>query len=266
MSSENTRVLIVDDDPAMLRILSVWLEKAGYEVRTSDDGREALTSIENDPPDFLITDWEMPRMTGLELCRHVRELKLSQYIYTIFLTVKSTPTEMIAGLEIGADDFLSKPIHQGELLARVRAGARIIELERRLGMLARTDYLTGLMTQRVFYESLDKEWARVERTGAPLSCVMMDIDFFKKVNDVHGHPAGDTVLRVVADLLRKNSRATDMPCRYGGEEFCILLPETNEANAILWAERMCRELAQTKVPIAGHEIAVTGSFGVAQRS
>jgi two-component system, cell cycle response regulator len=265
MSSENKRVLIVDDDPAMLRILRAWLEKAGYQVQTFSDGREALTSIEDDPPDFLITDWEMPHMTGLELCHRVRELNLSQYIYTIFLTVKSTPTEMIEGLEIGADDFLSKPIHQGELLARVRAGARIIELERRLGTLARTDYLTGLMTQRVFYESLDREWARVARSGAPLSCVMMDIDFFKKVNDVHGHPAGDSVLRAVADLLRKNSRTTDMPCRYGGEEFCVLLPETNEANAVLWAERMRQQLLQTTVSAAGHDIGVTGSFGVAQR-
>jgi len=204
-------------------------------------------------------------MTGLELCHHVRELKLSHYVYTIFLTVRSAPTEMIEGLEIGADDFLSKPVHQGELLARVRAGARIIELERRLGQLARTDYLTGLVTQRVFYEALDKEWARVERSGAPLSCVMMDIDFFKKVNDVHGHPAGDAVLRKVADLLRGNSRATDIPCRYGGEEFCILLPETNEASAAAWAERMRKRLVEAVVSTGEKELQVTASFGVAER-
>ena len=265
MSSDNTRIAIVDDDPAMLRILSVWLKKAGYQTETFEDAREALASIENDPPDFLITDWEMPHMTGLELCHHVRELKLTQYIYTIFLTVRSTPTEMIEGLEIGADDFLSKPVHQGELLARVRAGARIIELERRLGVMARTDYLTGLMTQRVFYESIDKEWSRAKRSGAPLSCVMMDIDFFKKVNDVHGHPAGDAVLRKVADLLRKNSRTSDLPCRYGGEEFCILLPETNEDSATQWADRMRREVAEAAVSVGGKEISITASFGVAER-
>jgi two-component system cell cycle response regulator len=265
MDLEHKRVLVVDDDPAMLRILSVWLEKAGYQVQTFEDARLAFASIESDPPDFLITDWEMPHMTGLELCHHVRELKLSHYIYTIFLTVRSAPNEMIEGLEIGADDFLAKPIHQGELLARVRAGARIVELERRLGMMARTDYLTGLMTQRVFYEALDKEWARVERSGAPLSCVMADIDFFKKVNDVYGHPSGDAVLRAIADLLRNNSRANDIPCRYGGEEFCILLPETTEGNAAQWAERIRQQLAQTVVSTGGHEIQVTGSFGVAQR-
>ncbi|MBN2217602.1 MAG: diguanylate cyclase [Pirellulales bacterium] len=265
MSSDNTRIMIVDDDPAMLRILSAWLAKAGYRVQTFDDSREALASIENDPPDFLITDWEMPYMTGLELCHRVRELKLAQYIYTIFLTVRSTPTEMIEGLEIGADDFLSKPVHQGELLARVRAGARIIDLERQLGLMARTDYLTGLVTQRVFYDALDKEWARVERTNAPLSCVMMDIDFFKKVNDVHGHPAGDAVLRKVADLLRCTSRTSDTPCRYGGEEFCILLPETTEANAAAWADRMRKRLAQATVVAGKNSIQVTASFGVAQR-
>ncbi|HLA85066.1 MAG TPA: diguanylate cyclase [Thermoguttaceae bacterium] len=263
--SEYTRVSIVDDDPAMLRILAAWLTKAGYQVQTFGDSREALAAIENDPPDFLITDWEMPYMTGIELCHRVRELKLARYIYLIFLTVRSAPTEMIEGLEIGADDFLSKPVHQGELLARVRAGARIIELERRLGMLARTDYLTGLMTQRVFYESLDKEWARVQRTGAPLSCVMMDIDFFKKVNDVHGHPAGDAVLRKVADVLRHNSRAPDVPCRYGGEEFCILLPETNEDNATQWADRIRRQLAEATVVVDGKHLRVTASFGVTER-
>jgi len=265
MSSDNTRVLIVDDDPAMLRILSAWLEKAGYRVQTFEDSRAALALIEDDPPDFLITDWEMPHMTGLELCRHVRELKLTHYIYTIFLTVRSTPKEMIEGLEIGADDFLSKPVHQGELLARIRAGARIIELERRLCQMARTDYLTGLVTQRVFYEALDKEWARVERTGAPLSCVMMDLDFFKKVNDVHGHPAGDAVLRKVAELLRCNSRTTDIPCRYGGEEFCILLPETNEESATQWAERIRRQLAQATVSTGAGDIQITASFGAAER-
>ncbi|HBO43720.1 MAG TPA: hypothetical protein DD670_07265, partial [Planctomycetaceae bacterium] len=266
MNSQNTQVVLVDDDPAMLRILAVWLKKSGYQVQTFSDPREALASIEELPPDFLITDWEMPHMNGLELCHRVRELKLSHYIYTIFLTVKSTPTEMIEGLEIGADDFLSKPIQQGELLARVRAGARIIELERRLGQLARTDYLTGLMTQRVFYEAIAKEWARVQRNRAPLSCVMMDIDYFKKVNDVHGHPAGDAVLRAVAELFHRNTRASDVPCRYGGEEFCVLLPETTEEQAAQWTERIRRQLAAIEVRTENALIQVTGSFGVASRA
>ena len=265
MHSNNSNVLLVDDDPAMRRILSKWLEKDGYSVRAVSDGREAIAAIEQECPDFLITDWEMPHVDGLELCRRVRAMDLPGYVYTLFLTVKSAPAEMIEGLEIGADDFLSKPVGQGELLARMRAGARILELERRLGQLARTDSLTGLITQRVFYESLEREWERVRRSGAPLSCVMLDIDFFKRVNDIHGHPTGDAILRSVAGLLRGNCRLNDVPCRYGGEEFAVLLPDTTEENAKLWAERVREVLAATSVVINGRDLRVTGSFGVAQR-
>ena len=196
-----------------------------------------MEAIELECPDFIITDWEMPRLNGLELCRLVREMVLPHYVYIIFLTAKTDPAEMITGLKIGADDFVSKPVAEAELLARMWAGSRVLGLERRLSLMAHTDSLTGLMTQRCFYEALDKEWHRSQRSHLPLSCVMMDLDFFKQVNDVHGHPVGDSVLKLVAELMADNSRASDIVCRYGGEEFCILLPETNEVEAELWAER-----------------------------
>ncbi len=240
MAPGNYKLLLVDDDPALLRLLCRWLEKAGYSVRTAADGQEALDAIESECPDFLITDWEMPRVNGLELCRKIRGLALPHYVYTVFLSAKTGAAEMIAGLESGADDFLSKPVAEGELLARLQSGARVLELERDLSLMAHTDFLSGLPTQRTFFDALQKEWHRATRLKLPLSCVMTDLDFFKQINDVYGHPVGDSVLKFVAELLLDNSRASDTVCHYGGEEFCVLLPETDENGAAVWAERAAR--------------------------
>ncbi len=265
MNPKNSKVLLVDDDPAMLRLVSRWLETAGYLVRRAENGKQALAAIEDECPDFLITDWDMPEMDGIELCRRVRKLDLPHYLYILFLTVRSGPSETIEGLEIGADDFLNKPVHQGELLARMRSASRVLTLERRLSQLARTDPLTGLMSRRTFHEILEKEWKRAERLHLPLSCVMLDIDFFKRVNDNYGHPTGDAVLRVVAELLGDVSRASDSVCRYGGEEFCVMLPETSEADAAAWAGRARRRLSELTIPVDDTTFHITGSFGVAQR-
>ncbi len=265
MNPKNSKVLLVDDDPAMLRLVSRWLETAGYGVRLAEDGKEALAAIEAECPDFLITDWDMPEMDGLELCRRVRKLDLPHYLYILFLTVRSGSSETIEGLEIGADDFLHKPVHQGELLARMRSASRVLTLERRLSQLARTDPLTGLMSRRTFHEALEKEWNRAERVQTPLSCVMLDIDFFKRVNDSYGHPTGDAVLRVVADLLGDVLRGSDSVCRYGGEEFCVMLPETSEVDAAAWAQRARRRLSKLTIPVDDTTFHITGSFGVAQR-
>jgi diguanylate cyclase (GGDEF)-like protein len=265
MAPGNYKLLLVDDDPALLRLLCRWLERAGYPVRTAVDGQDALDAIESECPDFLITDWEMPRVNGLELCRKIRDLSLPHYVYTVFLTAKTAAAEMIAGLESGADDFLSKPVAEAELLARLQSGARVLELERELSLTAHTDFLTGLLTQRPFFDALQKEWHRATRLKLPLSCVMMDLDFFKQINDVYGHPAGDSVLKFAAELLLDNSRASDTVCRYGGEEFCALLPETEESDAAVWAERARVRLAALCIPTDLKDMRVTGSFGVAQR-
>jgi two-component system, cell cycle response regulator len=259
-----SRVLLVDDDPAMLRIVAKWLERAGYDVTTAQDGPQALAAMEQECPDFLITDWEMPEMNGLELCRRVRELTLPHYLYILFLTVKADREEKIAGLDVGADDFLRKPIDQGELLARLRAGARVLALERRLSDMARTDPLTGLVTRRTFFDMLAREWHRATRMRLPMSCVMADIDFFKRVNDLHGHPAGDVVLKTVAGVIREGCRASDTVCRYGGEEFCVLLPETREHEAAAWAERIRQRIASQVLAVGGKEMRITCSFGTAQ--
>ncbi len=265
MNLSNSKVLIVDDDPAMLRMLSRWLEKGGYSTQVASDGLQALAMIKADCPDFVITDWEMPNMDGLELCSKVRELVLPHYVFIMFLTVKAASQEMIAGLEIGADEFLCKPVYQEELLARMRAGSRVLELERRLSMMAHTDPLTGLMTQKTFYEVMNKEWFRSKRYQSPLSCVMMDLDFFKHLNDIHGHHAGDAVLKGVAELLTQNGRRNDSVCRYGGEEFCILLPEANEKDAGSWAERVRLKMGDLQISAGDKQIRLAASFGVSQR-
>ena len=261
----DNNVLLVDDDPAILRILSTWLEKAGYRVRRAGDGELALAAIEAECPDFLVTDWQMPNVNGLELCRRVRQLKLPHYVYILFLSVKSTAAEMIEGLEVGADDFLSKPVYRGELLARLKSGSRVLNLERRLGQMARTDPLTGLMTRRTFLEVLEKEWERARRFHLPLSCVMLDLDFFKRVNDLHGHPAGDSILKAVAAMLSDCSRGGDSVCRYGDEEFCAMLPETGEHDAAVWAEGVRHRLSSIAILSGGREIRITASFGTAGR-
>jgi diguanylate cyclase (GGDEF)-like protein len=258
------KVLLVDDDAAMLRLVSRWMEGAGYSVRQASDGQLALEAIEAECPDFLVTDWEMPRLDGLELCRRVRELELPHYVYILFLTVKRTSGETVAALEVGADEFVTKPLDRAELLARMRSGDRVLQLERRLRELAHSDPLTGLLTRRTFFQSLAREWERSKRFRRPLSCVMVDIDFFKRVNDSHGHAAGDAVLKGVARELAAKSRKSDLVCRYGGEEFCLMLPETKEPDAARWAERFRKHLASVRFPVAGETVQITCSFGAAQ--
>lgn len=258
-------ILLVDDDPAMLRLLAKWLETEGYVVRRANDGQEAIEAIQAECPDILVTDWEMPRVDGMELCRWVRRANLSHYLYTIFLTVRSNSADMVRGLEAGADDFLKKPVDRGELLARIRAGTRVLELESRLNLLAKLDPLTGLLTQRTFHEDATREWSRSTRHHVPISCVMIDIDFFKRINDMYGHGVGDDVICRVARTLQDNCRSSDILSRYGGEEFCCLLPETDEANAALWAERVRHQISQLRFHVDEVEFAVSASMGVCER-
>lgn len=259
-------VLLVDDDPAILRIVSKVLETSGYHVRQARDGYEAMEALRESPPDFIITDWLMPKIDGLELCRMLRREPLQHYVYLIVLTGKNRTQDMVQAIAAGANDFTTKPVVSGELLARLMAGARVLELERRLTELARSDPLTGLLNRRTFFGLFEQHWVSSARTESPLSCVMIDLDFFKKVNDTHGHPAGDAVLKGIAVTLEKCCRRSDFLCRYGGEEFCVLLLDTCEQGAVQWAERCRRMIADSPLATSLHTVNTTASFGVAQRT
>jgi two-component system, cell cycle response regulator len=207
----------------------------------------------------------MASMDGIEFCRNLRELKLPHYVYVILLTSKSHEDDLITGLSAGADDFLTKPFSHGELTARLQTAVRILELESRLNELARRDPLTGVLNRRTFHEVVQREWSRAVRYRHPLSCVMVDIDYFKRVNDTYGHLVGDHVLKFLAQSLEGQSRCPDYVCRWGGEEFCILLPETDEQGARLWAERCCWAIAEADISSDEHCLTMTASFGVAER-
>lgn len=255
-------VIIADDDDLIRTILIRWLTRAGYNVREATNGTEALQIVREQPPDIVITDWEMPGVEGPQLCHEIRQLPLPHYVYLLILTSRNDPKWVVEGLESGADDFLSKPIREAELVARLRAAARILEGERKLQQLARTDALTGLLSQRSFYDILCYEFQRARRTNRPLSCAMLDLDFFKRINDVYGHPVGDVVLKVTADTLLRSCRHSDVAARYGGEEFCVLLPETTEEQAVNWAERFREMLRATEIVAGNKKLTVTCSVGV----
>ncbi len=261
------RVLVVDDDPAILQLVQRILSKAGFDVTTCLHPAEALSLIEQQCPDYVITDWVMPEMDGPTLCRKVRTADLPHYVYILFLTGKSSGQDIIEGLESGADDFVIKPIRPGELLARLKAGARVLSMERQLQDLIQTDPLTGTMTRRAFERQAEREMVRARRYNLDLACVMVDVDFFKKINDTYGHPVGDQVLTAVGELLLRSTRRSDLVARYGGEEFCVLLPETDEENAAYWADRTRQALKQL-IFHAGEKnktFHISASFGVSCR-
>ena len=256
---------MVDDDPSVRASLSQMLASAGFRVRTASDGAAALDAMGHECPYFVITDWLMHPMDGIDFCRAIRRRKLPHYVYVVLLTGRSQSDDIITGLNAGADDFVTKPVSKGELVARLQAGARVLELESQLSQLARCDTLTGLLNRRTFHQLLEKEWNRAIRYHHPLSAVMIDLDRFKPVNDTYGHDAGDDVLREFALRIRKSIRNIDLACRYGGEEFVIVMPETDMAVATMVAERIRRCIATEPFAIqkGARTLEVTISIGIA---
>ncbi|MBI3840257.1 MAG: diguanylate cyclase [Planctomycetia bacterium] len=264
MSLVPRKILVVDDDPAMRRILTKVLTASGYDVSLAADGREALDQIRGECPHFVITDWDMPALNGVELCQELRRNDLPYYVYVIMLT-GSNRNLLVEGLSCGADDFITKPIDMRELLARLQSGSRIVDLESKLRLLARCDPLTEVLNRRTFFEIAEKEWNRSLRSGADLSCLIMDVDHFKAINDTYGHQPGDQVLRAVAQVVQGQSRIPDSVCRYGGEEFCMLLPDTDESGASRCAERCRQAIADLRFDEQLQNLRVNASFGAAQR-
>jgi diguanylate cyclase (GGDEF)-like protein len=221
---------------------------------------------------MLVTDWDMPGMDGVTLCRRVRNTRLPGYLYVLLLTGHGSTESLVEGLEAGADDYIRKPPNEAELLARLTAGQRIERLEQSLReanaqiqLLSITDPLCGTYNRRYLNEQLVQEVERARRYGHPLAAVMADLDFFKQVNDRHGHQVGDEVLRSFVELAGGCIRqASDWIARYGGEEFVLVLPETDLAGAAVTAEKIRSGCAAMPIPTAAGEVVITASFGVAE--
>src|SRR5271156_1035391 len=233
-------ILLAEDDPVTRMLMTRFLKKAGYEVDAVADGTDALEHMTQRYYPFLVTDWEMPQMDGIELCKAVRNLQLDGYVYALLLTARNAKEHIIAGLEAGADDYLIKPVHEPELIARLNTGRRILALEHSLRaanernrILSITDALTGAFNRRYMTEQLPREIERCRRYAYPVAVIMCDVDHFKQVNDVRGHAAGDEVLQQFAARMQRSIRAnSDWVARLGGEEFLIVLPETGYEGAI----------------------------------
>jgi two-component system, cell cycle response regulator len=264
-------ILLAEDDPVTRMLMTRFLKNAGYEVDAVANGSEALDKMTQRYYPMLVTDWEMPEMDGIALCKAVRNMQLDGYVYALLLTARDAKEHIIAGLEAGADDYLVKPVHEPELIARLNAGRRILALEHSLRVanqrnriLSITDALTGAYNRRYLMEQLPREVERCRRYAYPLSVLMCDLDHFKQVNDQRGHSAGDDVLQQFTSRAQKSIRSnSDWIARYGGEEFLIVLPETEHRDGLIVAEKIRAIVDSVPFTTRGGEVAVTASFGIA---
>jgi diguanylate cyclase (GGDEF)-like protein len=278
------RVLIVEDDPIVAELLVAWLrDVCGYTVMTAKNGQEALAVAMNYLPHVVISDWLMPVMDGLELCKALRSSAWGENIYLLMLTSVSEENELYRAFDAGVDDFLVKPVNTKALSARLKAAWRYVRLRdawerdhsrlttaaaelaltnRRLQESALSDPLTGLANRRAGVTVLSQVWSASVRYGHPLSVIMIDIDHFKSINDAHGHTVGDMVLQQVSQCLRATLRKEDSVFRWGGEEFLMICPSVGMQECALFAERLRKLVEQVRVQLDGKVIQLTISAGV----
>jgi len=264
------KVLVAEDEPVSRLRLQAFLSKWGYSVLVASDGAEAVRLFERERPRLVVLDRMMPHLDGLDVCRTIRQHGAEPYVYVILLTAQDNTREIVEGFQAGADDYITKPFEVQELEARVRTGARIAELQEqliatreRLRIEATHDSLTGLLNRAAFFEGFQKEVVRAQRYKTPLALIMADLDHFKAINDQHGHPTGDLVLRETAHRLRSSIRASDVIGRYGGEEFVVVAPDCGLHDAQALAERFRATICGLPVEIGSEWILVTMSLGVA---
>ncbi|MBI5864352.1 MAG: diguanylate cyclase [Planctomycetes bacterium] len=278
------RILIVQENPEELKVLTDFLKLTNHEVLAASNGEDALRLFGEQSPRVVITGCTMPGIDGLELCKRIRACELGQCVHIVMLCPTTEKSNVVDAFEAGADDFVTTDVDHAELLARVRAGLRtarlhdelsrrteasqqislqLAQLNKTLQEAADTDHLTGLCSRRYGIARLDEQISLADRYCGPLSIAIIDIDHFKNINDTLGHDAGDAVLVAMARLFRENVRATDIVCRIGGEEFLIIFPAQTTGEASISLERCRQAIADERFPFGEHNLAVTVSIGIA---
>lgn len=281
------RILAVDDDPVSLRLLTKHLRNAGHHVVTASNGKEALAVALEANPQVVVTDWMMPEMDGIELCKTLRRYVSGRSLYILILTGRGDEDRVVEAFDAGADDYIVKPFKPKLLLARIRGGQRVVRLQeqverdkklqteqlaklavltRKLRAAAMTDALTELPNRRYAMKRMEMEWSNSTRSSAPFSVIMLDIDHFKQVNDTYGHDVGDLVLQETAKVIQATLRRGDVCARMGGEEFLVICPNTTTEGAIQVAERIRESIEANHIEDRGYSDHVTMSLGVATRS
>lgn len=262
-------VLLADDDAISRTMLEACLRKWDFNVTSAKDGLYAWHELQKkSAPSLVILDWMMPGFSGIELCRRLRARRNAAYPYILLLTSKDSKDDVVEGLDAGADDYLTKPFNVNELKARLQVGRRILQLqndllrkEEELRFEASHDRLTGQWNRGAILDFLGREVERGKRSGDPVGTLLIDIDHFKSVNDLHGHQSGDAVLREVAQRLAFGLRSYDWLGRYGGEEFLVLLSNCNTEVATMCAERLRQAVASEPIQIGDVKLTVTISIG-----
>jgi two-component system, cell cycle response regulator len=263
------KILVADDDLVSLRMMERMLRQSGYDVITANNGRDAV-SILTDPdgPRLALIDWMMPELDGPGVCRELRERQGASYVYILLLTAKQSSDDVVNGLKAGADDYLTKPCHPAELEARLHTGRRVLQLEDKLveareemRYKATHDGLTALWDRGAILALLRSELCRSVRTRQPVSVMLCDVDNFKQINDVHGHPIGDEVLQEVAVRLQDAVRSHDVVGRYGGEEFLVVLSACGEHDVRARAEQVRLAISTPPIMTAHGPLFVSVSAG-----
>jgi len=263
------KILIADDDPVSRRLMQKTLQKSGYEVATAENGAQALEELSMEAgPRLALLDWVMPELDGLEVCRKVRARDGKPYVYITLLTSKLSSDDVVAGLEAGADDYLTKPCNPEELRARLWTGQRVLHLEdtlvearEKMRFEATHDALTGLWNRGTILSLIRDELSRLAQEHVAVSLLLCDVDHFKEVNDLHGHLVGDEVLSQVAARLQESVGSVDSVGRYGGEEFLILLRGCPGTRLRDRAERVREAVDCRPFPVESGSLAVSLSLG-----
>jgi two-component system, cell cycle response regulator len=272
MMKKDFDILLVEDSRTQALRFQLALEKHGYHVTVAQNGLEAMSMLLRGRASIVITDWIMPEMDGSELCRAIRKHDFGNYVYIILLTAKDSKNDIIEGLEAGADDYLTKPADEAELIARLTTAERIIRLEsslkqrnREIALLSITDPLSKSFNRGYMNDNLPKALKYALRYKQPLSIILCDLDHFKKINDRYGHQTGDAVLKELVQTLNRSIRQDiDWMARYGGEEFIIVLPATDLHGATIAAERFRLMVSDMVIESEQKDkISITASFGIA---